>query len=870
MEPNRACRRIAAGVGLLLAALASHALAADTIRRFPYPFGHMVTFASDVDSQAPWHGAAIHSLINGRLGLPVSDSLWVQGSSISASSLFLGALDLNDRPSGVARHTTFGLLLREWHRGNIDTFHSWQDDAVPPLSQRLAQPVKLAAASTIIPIVAGPELLASFHYRHLRLYFSSAPPADLSLRLHDKNSRTVTIGVAQVRAGLAVKPDPSAPPHMVEILVGVPPDVGTPVHRDGFDLFRLQRLELFAPSCAKECTVAIERIDRDGFSRRSVLLQLPVLAAFNIRPVMLTSHGGWSFVQNFDPEKYSLTMKRAAGSTYESELVPNVLRAMADERRSHAFHSDLLREFGVTTVWSYSRPSKHLWNEPVPHLKSTIPGFHDLVRTTVANYSSVNLEQFRRDIFAMERRLKNVAIDDIYCAKVCWGDQGAVVGLLLALSLARINAGEETDHLWYTHFASGDEEFKRSAEKPLRPSAVNWLEQLANHYYGYDRGIGPDRRAWVAPGGSVARYRLAHAQIESQVRVNPGNSRVDIQPWKDPVTGRLLPDAAAGTRDLHGITVYVPDSTRASLVIAGRETASFTRNGPDVSGRQSITIVDDSTPTTLLDEIPLAASGALEARGGEWSDLDGPRENPGRGRTFGILVAGGGNASVAWRPAQLNLWNTTHLQFAYRKIAGAGNRSTGRFFIELDLEDGGTVAAIEGPDAQDRAAKSLWAVPRVSPGTAWTHRVLAAAELAWPAGPQAARPALPLGRIREVRFGLLDAAPGERLEIDAVRALRPNGNNVAPDGNKLLGGQVTRSGELPGRRVVIEARDAGGKIVTTVTDRNGYYFFFGQKGDRVFSVAALDGARRCAPAGGQLVHLTRDEVELDIDLGRCR
>jgi hypothetical protein len=838
------------------------------VRRFPYPFSHMVTIASDVDMQAPWHGAAIHRVINQEIGLPLSDSLWVQGDSKDASSLFLAGTELNARPSGVGLHTTFGLLLREWHRGNVDTLHSWQDDSVPPLQQQLRIPLRLASSTVSIPVAPTPEVLTSLYYRHLRLYFSAPPPDDLWLRLHADEGRSVMVSVGQVRAGRAVTADQAKPPHIVEIMMGVPPDEGLLVGRQQFDLARLQKVELHALSCAKGCPVSVTRLDRDSFSRQSVALQLPVLAAFNIRPAVVTSHGGFSYAQNFDAENYSATIPRAPGSAYESELVPHVLRNQGQDPRSHAYHADLLREFGVSTVWSFSRSSKHSWNEPVPAMTPRIPGFHPLVRTTV-DYKATTLEEFQRELPAMEPGLKGVPLDDIFCAKVCWGDQGAVVGLLVALSIARIDSGWNTDHIWYTHLASGDLDFQRSPDTPLRPSTVAWLQRLSNLMFNFDGSVLPRRRVWVAPTGTIARYRIAHSQIGPHLTVDRHTSSVTINAWQDPITGKMLPDLAAGMRDLHGITIYVPDAAAASVAVAGRPTTSFTRNAPDESGRASITLVDDSTPTTMLDEVPLAAGGPVHVSRGTWREPNEPRAGSARGRRYGTLAAWGGDAVVRWKPGQLALWNTSHLEISTRRAVPDGQTATGRLFFEVEMADGGVIAATEGAAPAEAAGKSVWNLGPDSPGLQWRTSVLPVTELRWSPRRGGQRPSLPLGVVREVRFGLRGAAPGERLDIDSFRMLRPNSNNAAPDGRKFIGGQVVM-GDRAVPRIVVEAARPDGSRLTTVTDRNGYYFFVRQPAYEIFRVAALVTGRRCAPLAGSILHLTRDEPELEIDLGRCR
>ena len=852
---------------MTLSAQTSSPVTAAVIRPFPYPFDHMVSIASDVDTQAPWHGAAIHRIINEQIGLPMSDSLWVQGGSTGASSLFLGGEDINERPSGVGTQTTFGLLLREWHRGNIDIFHSWQDDSVPPLQQHLADARALASETTTIPVTAPPLTLTGLAYRHLRLYFTAPPPDDLWLRLQTDLGSRLVVGVAQVHAGLSVNADRTKPPYMVEIMMGVPQDEGVPVAPEQFNLARLRTIELHAVSCKNGCAAAVTRLDRDSFSRRDVLLQLPTLAAFNLRPAVLTSHGGFSYAQNFDREDFQQTIPRTPGSAYESELVPNVLRNLGNDPESHAYHADLLRDFGVNTLWSFGKSSKHMWNEPLPAPAARIPGFHDLVRTTV-DYKARTLVEFQRELPVLEPGLQGVPLDDIFCANVCWGDQGAVIGLLVAISFARIDAGLDTDHLWYTHFASGDTDFQRSAETPLRPSVVAWLNRLSNRMFNFDRSVIAGHRVWVAPGGTIARYRIAHEQIGPHVTVDRQTSRVTIDKWTDPVTGKVIPDVAGGMRDLHGITIYVPDAAAASVVVAGMETVSFTRNGPDESGSPSVTLVDDSTPTPILDEVPLAANGVVDVSGGDWSEPGPPREGPARGKTFGVLEASGGDAVVRWQPWQLALWNTTHFDIALRRTIPPGGVMSGRLFVEMEMADGGVVAAIEGPSPQDLATKSVWDLGTQQAGPQWSTRVLSLAELGWPAPAAGGRPPLPIGMVREVRFGLRGAAPGERLEIDSFRALRSNSNNTAPDGRKLIGGQVVAKGKIV-PRTVVEVTRPDGSLMTTVTDRNGYYFFVGQPANDVLEVAALVDGKRCAPLAGSMIHLTRDEPEVDIDLGRC-
>ena len=865
--------RIHATACCLLVLIASGSDAADLLRRFPYPFSHLISFASDVDQQPPWHGAAIHRVINEEIGLPVSDSLWPQGASSDVSSLLVGGVDLNVRASGIDTHTTAGLLIREWHRGNVDTFHSWQDDNTPPLVQRLDKPAKLAVAATVIAIAPPPQNLFSYYYRHLRIYFDAPPPPDMYWRLIDGSGKSILVGVDQIKAGAAVKPALAKPPFIIEIIFGLPPDMGVAASQDAFDLLHLTKIEIAAPSCSKGCAAAVTRVDRDNFSRRAVALQLPWLEAFNMRPALLTSHGGWSLAQDFGSAGFSMTMKRERGSIYESPLVPNKIRGLGNDAAEYAYHGDLLRRLGITTVWTYARDSKHAWNRPVPPLSSSNAGFYNLIRTMTGSYRTGSLDDFLQDVRATEPRLKNVDLNDIYCARACGGDQGAVLGLLVALGLSQTEVRSHVDELWYTHFATGDDDFKRSIATPLRPSAVAAMRKLADRYYNFSGSIAAGQRVWVAPAGVVARYRIAYEQIAPHLSVDRRTSAVTINSWQDRVTGRVLPDPAAGTRDFHGLTVYVPDSGKATLTIAGQDTKSFTRNPADDTGLQSITIVDDSTPEVLLDELPLAANGKIEASGGKWREPGDPRSGAAAGNSFGTLSASGGDAVVRWKPAQLNLWNTTHLSLAYRKSA-ASDAPRGKLALEIELADGGIIAVNEDSAPRDIPARSQWIVPYAEKPGSWNRIVLAVSDLRWPEtqlkqGQQ--RPALPIGRVREIRFGLIGAGAGEQLDIDTVTALRPNSNNFDPAGGRLVGGRVSGKDGKPAPSIMVQADLPGSKnVISTVTDKNGYYYFFRQPVGRVMKIAASSTGRLCAPLRGQLLQVRKDEAEIDIELSNCQ
>ena len=129
-------------------------------------------------------------------------------------------------------------------------------------------------------------------------------------------------------------------------------------------------------------------------------------------------------MQNFSEPGYTYFMERDAGSVYESPLVPNVLRPLANDPGQYTYHSDLLRDLGVRVVWHYSRLSRHLWNVPVPPLRSTTSGFYDLIRTGLESYDTSTRDRFLHDVREFEPALREVNLDNMYMCETLHSRSG--------------------------------------------------------------------------------------------------------------------------------------------------------------------------------------------------------------------------------------------------------------------------------------------------------------------------------------------------------------------------------------------------------------------------------------------------------------
>jgi hypothetical protein len=707
------------------------------IRRLPYPFTNMVTFYSDVDLQAPWYGRLMHQLINERLGLPISDSVHVTSAAgvPLESALFKSHAEVNDQPSLVDDHTVAGLLLREWHRGDIDQLHSWYSDYLPQFKFEIREPIAPTADGAEISLppaqwMHGYFASANRGYQQLRLYFDREPPVDLEVTLRFKSGAVVTAEQRLVRRGRMVQAQsPPDGPFIVSLVLDAPPDVGIPVP-PGADDKDLTALTLRAASCGAGCAAKLLKLARDNYGRLTVLDQMPWLEAWDVRPLVFTSHGGNTVYQSFGAGPYPIAAPQVPGR----ENIRQIGQFEANNPFGPAYIADLLRErLGVRAVSSIDSSTDfrefYYWYEAVPKLLSNFVGLYVLPRT----YSGAGLV---RDFSELQKVLAkgNLSLRDVEQARhfcrtqyVCTeASQGPTAGFDLAVSRALIEAGRSVEHLWYQHLGVMriDPDYPISQIDPIKPAIRAELEALANRYWNVTGNVPEQQRTWVPAVSTWQLFRIARETIGDHLVLGPDASEVHITPWDDPVTGRRVPEPEAGTRDFHGITIYVANADTARVFIGNREVTTLTRNAPDGTGRPSVTIVDDNTPSVIFDEAAPETLGSVAVEHGRWSWETG---DAAYGHRFGRLYADGEGARVTIRPADLAFWNPSHLHFAVRKTGFS------RLMIEIRFANGCVIQALEnGASGDNRASATMTFAANAAPRpNGWSYVTLALSDMLW-------------------------------------------------------------------------------------------------------------------------------------------
>lgn len=840
------------------------------IRKWPYPFSHVITYSSDADMMQPWYGAAFHNLVNNQLGLSLSDSMWVSASRGRLAYLFEGSHERNTQATNSRQDTSFGLLVREWHRGNIDHFHSWQGDSWVRLLDEMIPSLAVGSQETITEVRKVPSQLASSRYTVLRLVFNNRPPADLNVLATDTDGRTAHFKrIGEHRISI-VDGDISVS------LMAYLPDTDYVVLSDpAFSLGRMEGLRLWAPSCVQECDLKLLRVERDGFSREVAATQLPFLEALNIRPAFLTSHGGYTYAQNFAYRRCCAPLPATPGTVFEEFGVSRSLSPGAAREMSPNYHEDLLAKLGVLAVWPIRSDIGLTAVEPGASLYiARLPGskLYAVPRTHLSSgFNIQSVEQFVESV----DRLSPVPLGRKSAGHFCSSavscghfSSGGTIGLLSDMGLAMVEQEKLVEHHWYTHFGTViyDAEAPPTEDTPLRENVAVALGRLASYQYQQNDQFDFSRRVWVPPVASLVRYQVTLQGLAENTVVDQSTSQVRITSWIDPVTGRRVPDLSAGTRDLHGATIYVPNANDATILVDDKPINTFVRNDRDSTGQLSVTIVGDNAATPIIGTVDLYERGKVTTEDVALSAL---RDEVGFSRLERSSWFSD-DGSMRFEPWDIELWNTTHLKLSYRlKDPSSETATKAHFSIRIEMEDG-RVLYLHNETHQSPDVRSPdWRHAVSDPTGDWKHMVLStyqfdgAGDLQMQLGPMLR------GKIGSVEIDVVGLDSDNSLDL-RLEALRPKADGLPNDGHVLLAGRVVSADDVPAEGQVLTVSSANGtRAVSTSTDSGGYYYFYHLPRGSLASVHLETPSGPCFPGKGREIELLNDMAEVDFDLLTC-
>jgi hypothetical protein len=287
------------------------------------------------------------------------------------------------------------------------------------------------------------------------------------------------------------------------------------------------------------------------------------------------------------------------------------------------------------------------------------------------------------------------------------------------------------------------------------------------------------------------------------------------------------------------------------LVIDGREYTCLKRNPADHTGRESVTIIDDSVPTVVFDEVdPLHQFGDFRSDGAECYF----RHTGGfRGTKCLEMVLREAAGKTELRLPAINASGASYFRFAIRKT-----NAKAKVGVRVTFDDGSELQASEaGP-----GSVTGWTIPP-GPADEWRDCVFALTELAG----EHPLARVPAGGVRSVTFEAADAQSGDRIYFDAVEFLSHPIHPPAPTGRHLVGGRVDPPTD--GVKVVLEE---GPNRLETKTHDGGYFYFphAAETGSVIKVYAVPEDRQPRSPTAGRYLEVRRNLVELSIPLADVR
>jgi hypothetical protein len=136
------------------------------------------------------------------------------------------------------------------------------------------------------------------------------------------------------------------------------------------------------------------------------------------------------------------------------------------------------------------------------------------------------------------------------------------------------------------------------------------FHRLQDSVFNISSNIPPNKRIWFTRASMLYDYDLMIQNIAEHLERLEDNTIV-IHSWHDPVLEIELPVSAG---QLNGLTFYTEDANSAILYLDNSEIHELVRNGPDETGRESVTIFGAGPCHVILDEVDLLSSGSQAAR----------------------------------------------------------------------------------------------------------------------------------------------------------------------------------------------------------------------------------------------------------------
>lgn len=266
---------------------------------------------------------------------------------------------------------------------------------------------------------------------------------------------------------------------------------------------------------------------------------------------------------------------------------PDIMYGHGDEIGHEAYHADLTTEYGIKYVWCGRVTSvigqdvparlEGIWDRrhPFPSARTWLKEWtkHQLARVGNAKYAMHGPNETLRSRILRDGSL----VDEFMRCNPHWGgvsscDEGRAVGAVLTDQMLDRLAERGGTCILYTHLGKIDD-----PRVPFNPQAVRAFRGLAEAFH--------DGRLLVTTTRRLLGYRRTVRRINWVCTEDANRIRIAINTGTNGSERNRLSDV-----DLAGLTFYVSDPGVTSMSIDGRDVPLLERNGPDHTGRASVSL----------------------------------------------------------------------------------------------------------------------------------------------------------------------------------------------------------------------------------------------------------------------------------------
>ena len=817
------------------------------MRLLPYPAVNIIGLVSDLDAAKPHDVNAYHTQLIRRHGLDFGDSFRLhQRASRRVRTEPLAFFDCdgcapishsypytdNDREVGFIE------LVREYHRGNLDHFHSLSAFGPRVMVLNDVSSPGVGEWSIAVPEELENSRLGQLEFKSFKVPVCVVAVCTEGLELSDRST------LVFVRPdGTELQYQRSNSKQRKRYKIGRSHwkvayfDVPLERNRE-HDLFlgSIEKIIVCDPAAKPATEVkALYLLNTDASMSQALLESLRT--EWNVGTNLVTDHAS-KYIVNTRVEK---EIHEVVSSRYGQSPLPSLyisgckddlkFLALGDHPDSIAYLLDyLVRTFGA----QFFNPSG----------QSGEPG----ERAHIFEITPPTQGRDRTRLFGARRMAPNLPKDTVLDSKL-ETNMGTDTFSERMRRLLECSA-QETDQAWpfYTHLGN-----TRDPQEPYFDDSV--MSMLQDRVMNISGSVPAGKRLGFVSASRLYQYSLL-AQVLPENVSRIGGDTIRIKSWRHKYTNKIMP---LSVEDLHGITFYVDDSSKAQVFLDKKPVENLVRNPADGELRQSVTIVGGHVSHVLLDEVPFADETILsqeECIAIQWLT---DKTDAARGSGYARLeLSQPGSGQIKWFPQDIDPAGCQHFAYSVRR-----QESQSRCGVLVETQDGGRFYFGDSLTHQSVVDVNASYLTSQSASGEWERRVIPLVDLKWRSGSVPGGP-LPASPITSMSF-ILESDTACGVDLDAVEFLRSGAPRNSVSKSCVLGGRI--EGAFSELRLVLSYNGLDGERIVrddAFFDGSGFFAFTGLPCDEIVELYAESDGKRFNPSNGPFIAVHGDSLEVVI------